>query len=136
MGYVTLEFLKTQFQNYSAKVEEIFRKKGDSYSKKEVDDLIAAVNGMSKKIVEELPTDNISDSIIYFVPNETLSENNSYTEYIYLNGAWESLGSTESVNLEGYVKEDDLETTLSDYLKKSDVEKTDIDFSGFFAEEE
>lgn len=136
MGYVTTDFLKTQFQNYSTKVEEIFRKKSDSYSKEEVDNLISAVNGMSKEIVQELPTENISESTIYLVPNETAGENNSYTEYIYLNGQWESLGSTDSVNLEGYVKEDDLETTLSDYLKKSDKETTDIDFSGFFAEEE
>lgn len=135
MAYVTKDYLSTQFKNYSDKVTEIFRKKIDSYSKSEVDALISAVNGMSKTVVDELPTENISENTIYLVPNTTPGTNNGYTEYIYLNGSWEILGTTDSVNLDGYVKETDLQTTLSDYIKKTDVETTDIDFSSYFAAE-
>lgn len=131
MSYITRDYLSTQFKNYSTKVSEIFRKKNDSYSKQEIDALIAAANGMSKKIVDELPTENISDSTIYFVQNTKTGTNNSYTEYIYLNGAWESIGTTDGVDLDGYVTVE----KLADYIKTTDIETEDIDFSWYFSEE-
>lgn len=131
MSYITRDYLSTQFKNYSTKVSEIFRKKNDSYSKQEIDALIAAANGMSKKVVDELPTENISDSTIYFVQNTETETNNSYTEYIYLNGAWESIGTTDGVDLDGYVTVE----KLADYIKTTDIETEDIDFSWYFSEE-
>lgn len=131
MSYITRDYLSTQFKNYSTKVSEIFRKKNDSYSKQEIDALIAAANGMSKKVVDELPTENISDSTIYFVQNTETGTNNSYTEYIYLNGAWESIGTTDGVDLDGYVTVE----KLADYIKTTDIETEDIDFSWYFSEE-
>lgn len=130
--YVTSDYLKTQFTNYSAKITEIFRKKADSYTKQEIDDLVAAVQGFSREIVTELPTENISESKIYFVPNETTGTNNRYDEYIYINGTFEKIGTTGSVSLDGYVKQAELDTALADYLKKTDVETENIDFSTYF----
>lgn len=136
--YVTSEYLNRQFTNYSTKILDIFRKKNESYSKtesyskEEVNNLIAAIETMDREVVSELPTTNISNSTIYFVPNDTTGTDDSYSEYIYVNGAFEKIGST---NLEGYVTEDSINTTLNSYIKKTDVETTDINFAGYFAEE-
>lgn len=40
---------------------------------------------------------------------------------------------TQKVDLQGYVTTEDLDTTLADYIKDTDVETGNIDFSGFFA---
>lgn len=131
--YVTSDYLKTQFQNYSAKITEIFRKKSDSYTKTEVDNLIMAVQGFSRKIVSELPTENISESTIYLVANGTDAANDGYTEYIYIEGQFEIIGTTNSVSLDGYVTDEELSTSLSGYLKKTDVETANIDFTNYFS---
>jgi len=59
-------------------------------------------------IANELPNENIDDSAIYMIPAGTTSEGNTYEEYIYVNGNWESLGSA-SVNVD-----------LADYVKNTD----------------
>lgn len=53
-----------------------------------------------------LPTVEGNSGYIYMVPIAGGS-NNAYKEYIYLNNAFECIGTTE-VDLSGYVKEDDL----------------------------
>ena len=58
-------------------------------------------------IANELPTENIEESAIYMIPSGATTEGNTYEEYIYVNGVWESLGSA-SVNVD-----------LADYLKKA-----------------
>jgi hypothetical protein len=59
-------------------------------------------------IVNELPTENIDESAIYMKPSNSAEEQNTYEEYIYVNGSWESLGSAKvEVNLEDYVKNTD-----------------------------
>lgn len=56
-------------------------------------------------IVNELPTEDIDESAIYMKPTENPDEQNTYEEYIYVNGVWESLGITQvEVNLTDYVK--------------------------------
>ena len=50
--------------------------------------------------VDALPTENISETTIYLVPNGG-EGTNTRDEYIYSNGAWELLGTTE-VDLSGY----------------------------------
>lgn len=68
-------------------------------------------------IANELPTENIDDSAIYMIPAGATSEGNTYEEYIYVNGVWESLGSA-SVNVD-----------MADYVKNTDYaseEKTGV----------
>ena len=60
-------------------------------------------------IANELPTEDIDDSAIYMKPVESEDTENTYEEYIYVNGVWESLGSA-SVNVD-----------LADYVKKTDI---------------
>lgn len=50
--------------------------------------------GFSPKIVDALPTENISDHTLYLVPASDGISSNGYLEYIYINNAWECVGST------------------------------------------
>lgn len=49
-------------------------------------------------VVQKLPTVG-SESTIYLVPSSLTSDNNIYTEYLYINGKWEEVGKT-SIKLE------------------------------------
>ena len=60
------------------------------------------------KVVNELPTENIDESAIYIKPSGNPKETNTYEEFIYVNGVWESLGVAN------------VEIDLTDYVKKTD----------------
>jgi len=56
-------------------------------------------------IANELPTENIDESAIYMKPAGATTEGNTYEEYIYVDGQWESLGTANvEVDLADYVK--------------------------------
>ena len=59
-----------------------------------------------------LPTTGIDTKKIYLIRNVTPSGTNLYTEYMYVNGAWEELGKYRA------------EIPIQDYLKKTDAEST------------
>lgn len=62
-------------------------------------------------VVNELPSENIDESAIYMVPAGASDEGNTYAEYIYVNGVWESVGSASvNVDLADYVKNTDYAT--------------------------
>jgi len=79
-----------------------------TYSSSKILQLIAAINEFSIKIVETLPSEAIQTKTIYFVPKDTLENDDIYDEYIYINDTWEHIGSTA--------------VDLSDYYKKSEVD--------------
>lgn len=58
-----------------------------------------------------LPTTGIDTKKIYLIRNTTPSGTNLYTEYMYVNGAWEELGKYRA------------EIPIQDYLKKTDAQK-------------
>lgn len=58
-----------------------------------------------------LPTTGIDTKKIYLIRNTTPSGTNRYTEYMYVNGAWEILGEYRA------------EIPIQDYLKKIDAQK-------------
>ena len=58
--------------------------------------------GISITIVKELPTQDISTNTLYLV-KDTDAQSNIYTEYLYVNGEWEIIGS-QQMNLSGYLK--------------------------------
>lgn len=72
--------------------------------------------GIAKEVVSVLPTENISDNTLYFVPNEKGSHN----EYLYINDKWELVGSTET-NLTDYYTKLETNTLLEDKANKSDL---------------
>lgn len=57
-----------------------------------------------------LPTTGIDTKKIYLIRNTTLGGTNQYTEYMYVNGAWEELGKYRA------------EIPIQDYLKKTDAQ--------------
>lgn len=64
-------------------------------------------------VVNELPTENIDESAIYMKSSSNQEEQNSYEEFIYVNGVWESLGIAQvEVNLSEYAKTTDLENKV------------------------
>lgn len=101
-------------------------------TKKYVDDAIstsiAGISSTSMEIATSLPTENISTSTIYLVKDETASTDteNIYNEYIYINGAWENIGSTKTtVDLSQYSTTEELSqmlsTALRNYLTVADM---------------
>lgn len=65
-----------------------------------VDHLESLDLGITKEVVSVLPTENISDNTLYFVPNEKGYHN----EYLYINDKWELVGSTETNFTDYYTK--------------------------------
>ena len=62
---------------------------------------LSSIPKFAISVVTELPASGISTSTIYLKSNGG-SSGNSYDEYLYVNGAWEKIGTTE-VDLSGYV---------------------------------
>lgn len=72
------------------------------FDKEQIKGMLGTTSALDFKIVDSLPTDNISATTIYLVPY-----GNEYEEYIYINNKWEMLGSTK-VDLSDYVRKDDI----------------------------
>lgn len=70
-----------------------------------INNAIGDVAGFDTQVVQTLPQTGITGTI-YFTPNNH-GTNDIYDEYIYVNNAWEKIGST-SVDLTGYVQSNDL----------------------------
>ena len=66
-----------------------------------VNTAIGGINSFDVEVVQALPTSNIKDHTIYFI-RKTGSTNDVYDEYMYINSAWEHIGSTD-IDLSGYV---------------------------------
>lgn len=93
--------------------------KTETYTRDEVNDLISNINKITVEVVTELPTEEISTSTIYLILIDV--EKNVYSQNMYINGKWATLGST-SVDLTGYVKSDELTTKLEAYATNESVE--------------
>lgn len=64
------------------------------------------------KVVTALPTENIDVNKIYLVKSAVSGTQNIYTEYMYVESAWEEVGKFQSsVDLTPYVKFTDVATT-------------------------
>ena len=103
----------------------------NTYTKTEVDNLIAAAKNGRFIYVNELPTENIDTKSIYLVPKTTAGTNNAKDEYINTDGTslgWELIGDTE-IDLSGYVEKSSTSGLLkndgtvdeSTYLTASDL---------------
>ena len=83
-----------------------------------VDEIISS--GIISRIVSELPATGDA-GVIYLVPVKQIfqKDHNIYKEYIYVDGAWEDLGSTE-LNLEDYPTKTYIDEKLATKLTKND----------------
>jgi len=82
----------------------------------------AAGGGLQPAVVQELPTQNISTSTIYFVPSADPSTSNYYDEYINLDGTsqgWELIGTT-AIDLTNYYTKTEINGLLADKVSIDD----------------
>ena len=63
---------------------------------------IAGITGFHAEIVSALPPTGETNTL-YLVAKSTAASGNGYDEYLYINGAWELIGSTD-IDLSGYVQ--------------------------------
>ena len=63
---------------------------------------IADITGFHAEIVSELPETG-KTNILYLVAKSEAASGDGYDEYLYINGAWERVGSTD-IDLSGYVQ--------------------------------
>lgn len=67
---------------------------------------LANIERFSAIIVSVLP-DTGETNKLYLVPKPSAESGNGYDEYLYINGTWELIGSTD-IDLSGYLKKDDI----------------------------
>lgn len=101
--------------------------KSDTYTQSEVNQLIGAIKTVSMKVVAERPSTGESN-IIYLVPSESSKTENVYNEYIYVDGKWELIGSTQA-DLSNYYTKEEIGTLLFDYITSNDLEETLKDYA-------
>ena len=81
---------------------------------------IADITGFHAEIVTELPASGQSN-ILYLVAKSTAASGDGYDEYLYINGAWERVGSTD-IDLSGYVQASEMHaitnTEISDIINQ------------------
>ena len=83
---------------------------------------ISAIPKFAIKVVESLPDSDISATTIYLLKTSETETGNLYTEYIYVNSAWESLG-TQKLDLSDYVTTTALNEAIANFLVESDVQE-------------
>lgn len=81
---------------------------------------IAGISGFHAEIVSELPASGQSN-ILYLVAKSTAASGDGYDEYLYINGGWERIGSTD-IDLSGYVQASEMHaitnTEISDIINQ------------------
>ena len=99
--------------------------KSETYTKSEVQTLIAAIPGFTYESVEELPQSPSAATMwkLYLVPSSDPQAQNVKDEFITVDNGesanprytWEQIGST-AIDLSGYVTTDALNAALADYV--------------------
>lgn len=83
-------------------------------AKKYTDHLFSKVDSVSIAFVDALPTDP-KEKTIYFVPRNESEFDYVYNEYMYIDGNWRQVGSTE-MKLEDYYTKNELKEELVNIL--------------------
>lgn len=86
----------------------------------EVKHLADLIPQFSVEVVQELPTEDISDTTLYLVPATDPQLGNAYEEYIHVNNTWELVGST-AVDLSAYYTSSEVDTLLAAKANAADV---------------
>jgi len=117
------EYDDTQIKADIGKVQEDLANyylKNETYSKDEIDNIVANINSLDIVAVTTLPTQNIRSDCIYLV-KDSLVENNLYSEWIYIDDKWEKFGSA-FIDTSNLVTKEDIETALEDYPTKDEMD--------------
>lgn len=117
MGFITIEFLKTQFNNFATRISSVFATK-------------EYVNDVASGKEEKAKVFNTKDDLDTWLAVDGNPETLKVGQNIYIKAEdtpdywWDGTGlqplETEKVNLDGYLTEDDAETE-------------NIDFSDYFS---
>lgn len=96
----------------------------DVYTKEATNSAIAAaiakVDHLKREIVNVLPDiDNAKANIIYMIPNGLQEDDNKYSEWMIIDGVFESVGSWE-VDLKDYAKVLDVQNALNEKVNKDE----------------
>lgn len=89
-----------------------------TYTRDEINQRLSQIPKFSISVVSSLPASG--DATTIYLVRGGISED-LYTEYIWVNGAWEILGS-QRVDLTGYATETWVTGQLGSYLKESELE--------------
>ena len=84
--------------------------KSETYTKTEVNTLVSAIPKFAIVVVDELPTEDISPTTIYLLRSGE-EEHNLFTEYIYVDNAWEMLGA-QKIDLSDYYTMEEVDYLL------------------------
>ena len=97
------------------------------YTKTQVDgkvsDLESKISAIPKfaiSVVDTLPTSGISETTIYLKKTSTTETGNLYTEYIYVNNTWESLG-TQTLDLSDYATKTYVSGQIANFVTEAQV---------------
>lgn len=82
----------------------------DYYTKSEVDGLVDTIPKFDIKVVQTLPSSNISPTTVYLVPSNSESSD-IYKEYIYVNNSWELIG-IQKADLSNYYNKTEVDNLL------------------------
>ena len=82
-------------------------------SKQYADYLFSKVGALDIQFVDSLPTVDIKEKTIQFVPAS--AEKTSYNQYMYVDSNWVLIGSTE-LNLDNYYTKDELKKEIANIL--------------------
>ena len=85
---------------------------GNTYTKAEIDEMIAELKQFETAKVDHLPLRG-EPNVLYFVPRTTASGNDACYEYMWMNDKWEFVGSTE-VDLTDYWTIDEVKQYVDD----------------------
>ena len=139
--YVT----KDELQPVSDKVDDISTKVADISTKIIKKGTLGTINGKSIengnnitidltlfKVVDTLPVSDIDVNKIYLLPNPAGADNNTYIEYMYINGRWEVVGEYKAeMSLDNYYTKGEADEkfltkteagNLADYVKNGELD--------------
>ena len=88
----------------------------DYYTKSEVDGLVDTIPKFDIKVVQTLPSSNISPTTVYLVPSNSESSD-IYKEYIYVNNNWELIG-IQKADLSNYYNKTEVDNLLDTKVDK------------------
>ena len=84
------------------------------------------------KVVDTLPVSDIDVNKIYLLPNPAGADNNTYIEYMYINGRWEVVGEYKAeMSLDNYYTKGEADEkfltkaeagNLADYVKNGELD--------------
>lgn len=83
-----------------AKIDDNTISETSTYSSSKIEDKISQIVGFKIVIVSQLPQTG-EEQTLYLVPSTDPSDANLYNEYMWVDGAWEMVGST-TIDLSNY----------------------------------